>query len=306
MGSSIAITEARNPKTSAIDTLSSLDIVTLINDEDAKVATAVRRELPQIAAAVDIIVPRLRRGGRLLYFGAGTSGRLGVLDASEMAPTYGTAPELVQGYIAGGDLALRRSVEEAEDDPEAGAQVVREAGVNEADVVVGITASGSAPWVLGVMAEAQRRGAATVALTGNPESPLAHRADVVIAPVVGPEVIAGSSRMKAGTAQKMVLNMLSTATMIRLGRVYGDLMVDVQPANAKLLRRALRILQEATGVDAEAAKRALAATGNHVKPALVMLLAGVDAGQAHRRLAEAEGFVRRAALRESPVWKEFD
>ncbi len=306
IGSSIAITEARNPKTSAIDTLSSLDIVTLINDEDAKVATAVRRELPQIAAAVDIIVPRLRRGGRLLYFGAGTSGRLGVLDASEMAPTYGTAPELVQGYIAGGDLALRRSVEEAEDDPEAGAQVVREAGVNEADVVVGITASGSAPWVLGVMAEAQRRGAATVALTGNPESPLAHRADVVIAPVVGPEVIAGSSRMKAGTAQKMVLNMLSTATMIRLGRVYGDLMVDVQPANAKLLRRALRILQEATGVDAEAAKRALAATGNHVKPALVMLLAGVDAGQAHRRLAEAEGFVRRAALRESPVWKEFD
>jgi N-acetylmuramic acid 6-phosphate etherase len=288
------ITEARNPRTAAIDSLSSLEIVTLINDEDAKVAPAVRCELPQIARAADIIVERLQRGGRLLYFGAGTSGRLGVLDASEMPPTFSTPPKLVQGFIAGGDAALRRSIEAVEDDAEAGAQVVREAGVSEADVVVGITASGGAPWVLGALAEAQQRRAATVALTCNPDSPLAHRADVVIAPVVGPEVIAGSSRMKAGTAQKMVLNMLSTATMIRLGKVYGNLMVDVQPTNAKLRHRAVRILQEAAGADADTAQRALEATGHAVKSALVMLLADVNADQAKRRLAVAGGFVRQA------------
>jgi N-acetylmuramic acid 6-phosphate etherase len=288
------ITEARNPRTAAIDELSSLEIVRLINDEDAKVAPAVRRELPQIARAVDIIVERLRRGGRLLYFGAGTSGRLGVLDASEMPPTYSTPPDLVQGFIAGGNVALRQSVEAAEDDPAAGAQVVREAGVNETDVVVGITASGGAPWLLGAVTEAQRRGAATVAITCNPDSPLARLAEVVIVPIVGPEVIAGSSRMKAGTAQKMVLNTLSTATMIRLGKVYANLMVDVQPTNTKLRRRAIRILEEAAGVDPEAARCVLEATGCEVKPALVMLLAGVDADEARRRLAVAEGFVRRA------------
>jgi len=250
--------------------------------------------VPQIAQAVDIAVERLRRGGRLLYFGAGTSGRLGVLDASEVPPTYSAPPELVQGFIAGGDVALRRSVEAAEDDPQTGVQVVREAQVGEADVVVGITASGGAPWVRGVLVEAQRRGAATVVLTCNPDSPLARRAGVVIAPVVGPEVIAGSSRMKAGTAQKMVLNMLSTATMIRLGKVYDNLMVDVQPINAKLRRRAVHILQDATGADLETARCALKATGYAVKLALVMLLAGVDAAEAQRRLAAAKGFVRRA------------
>jgi N-acetylmuramic acid 6-phosphate etherase len=290
----LPITEARNPRTAAIDTLSSLEILTLINDEDAKVAPAIRRELPQITQAVDLIVERLQRGGRLLYFGAGTSGRLGVLDASEMWPTFGTPPDLVQGFIAGGSDALRRSVEAAEDNPEAGAQVVRKVNVSEADVVVGITASGGAPWVLGALAEAQRRGAATVALTCNPDSPLARQTDVLIAPVVGPEVIAGSSRMKAGTAQKMVLNMLSTATMIRMGKVYGDLMVDLQPTNAKLRRRASRILQEAAGVDPITACRALEATGYAVKPALVMLLAGVNADEARRRLRAAEGFVRQA------------
>jgi N-acetylmuramic acid 6-phosphate etherase len=294
------ITEAQNPSTTDIDTLSSLEIVTLINDEDARVAAAVRRELPHIARAVDIIVQRMKRGGRLLYFGAGTSGRLGVLDASEMPPTYGTPPERVQGFIAGGDVALRRSVEAAEDDPQAGAQVVRGAQVSASDVVVGITASGGAPWVLGAVAEAQRRGAATIALTCNPDSPLARRAEIVVAPVVGPEVVAGSSRMKAGTAQKMVLNMLSTATMIRLGKVYGNLMVDVQPTNAKLRRRAVRILQEAAGADPQAAQAALEATGYQVKPALVMLLAAVDADEARRRLSAADGFVRHACHNDAP------
>jgi N-acetylmuramic acid 6-phosphate etherase len=290
----VAITEARNPRTTSIDTLTSLEIVGLISDEDATVAPAVRRELEQIGRAVDVIVERLRRGGRLLYFGAGTSGRLGVLDASEIPPTYSAPPDLVQGFIAGGDVALRRSVEAAEDDPDAGAQAVREAEVDEADAVVGIAASGGTPWVLGAVAEARRRGAATVALTCNPDSPLARLAEIAIASVVGPEAIAGSSRMKAGTAQKMVLNMLSTAAMVRLGKVYGNLMVDVQPTNAKLQHRAVRILQEATGADAEAARQALETTGYEVKPALVMLLAQVDEAEARRRLAAAQGFVRQA------------
>jgi N-acetylmuramic acid 6-phosphate etherase len=290
----VPITEERNPATEGIDCLSSLEIVRLINEEDAKVALAVRRELPQIARAVDVVVERLQQGGRLFYFGAGTSGRLGVLDASEMPPTFSVPPELIQGFIAGGDMALRRSVEGAEDDPEAGAQTVRQAGVGDMDVVVGITASGAAPWVLGAVADAQQRGAVTVGLTCNPDSPLARQAQVVIAPVVGPEVIAGSSRMKAGTAQKMVLNMLSTATMIRLGKVYGNLMVDVQPTNAKLRRRAIRILQEAKGADEESARLALEATGYEVKPALVMLLANVSTDEARQRLAQADGFVRQA------------
>ena len=292
--SKIAITEQSNPGTAAIDTLSSLEIVRLINEEDARVAQAVCQVLPQIAHAVDTVVERLRRGGRLLYFGAGTSGRLGVLDASEMPPTYGVPPERVQGFIAGGDAALRRSIEGAEDDAEAGEEAVRAARVTESDAVVGIAASGSTPWVLGALGEARTRGAATIGLTCNPNSPLARAVDLPIVPIVGPEVIAWSSRMKAGTAQKMVLNMLSTATMIRLGKVYTNLMVDVQPTNAKLRERAVRILQRATGVDPETAQRALTATGYEVKPALVMVLAGVDAGEARRRLVAAEGFVRRA------------
>jgi N-acetylmuramic acid 6-phosphate etherase len=293
-GDGLAITETRNPRTTAIDTLPSLEIVGLISDEDAKVAAAVRQQLEQVAKAVDVTVERLQQGGRLLYFGAGTSGRLGVLDASEIPPTYSTPPDLVQGFIAGGDGALRQSIEAAEDDLDAGAKAVREAGVSETDVVAGIAASGSTPWVLGVVTEARRRGAATVALTSNPNSSLACLAEIVIAPVVGPEVITGSSRMKAGTAQKMILNMLSTAAMVRLGKVYGNLMVDVQPTNAKLQRRAVRILQEAAGVDAEVACHALEATGYEVKPALVMLLAKVNATEARRRLAAAQGFVRQA------------
>jgi len=287
-------TEAPNPRTSAIDTLSSIEIVTLINEEDARVAGAVREQLPEIARAVEAIVERLRRGGRLFYFGAGTSGRLGVLDASEMPPTFSVPPDLVQGWIAGGDSALRRSAEAAEDDAAAGAQAAREAHVGEADVVVGIAASGTTPWVLGAIAEARQRGAATIGLTCNPGAPLARAAEMAIVPLVGPEVVAGSSRMKAGTAQKMVLNMLSTATMVRLGKVYGNLMVDVRPTNDKLRRRAARILQQAASVDAETARAALEETGYEVKPALVMLLSGVDAGEARRRLDKAGGFVRRA------------
>ena len=292
---SIASTERKNPQTTEIDTLSSLDIVTLINNEDAKVAPAVGKELPRIARAVDIIVERLSQGGRLLYFGAGTSGRLGVLDASEILPTYGSPPEQIQGFIAGGDVALRESMGGAEDDREAGERLVDQAGVSEVDVVVGIAASGSSPWVLSVVEEANRRGAATIALTCNSGTPLAQLAQVAIAPVVGPEVIAGSSRMKAGTAQKMVLNMLSTAAMVRLSKVYGNLMVDVRPTNAKLRRRAVRILQEAAGVDSATALRTLKTTGYEIKPALVMLLTGCDLDEAERRLATAGGFVRRAA-----------
>jgi len=291
---SVPNTEAPNPRTSAIDTLSSLEIVTLINEEDARIAGAVREQLPQIARAVDAIVGRLRRGGRLFYFGAGTSGRLGVLDASEMPPTFSVPPDLVQGWIAGGDSALRRSAEAAEDDAAEGAQAARQAHVGEADVVVGIAASGTTPWVLGAIAEARERGAATIGLTCNPGAPLARAAEMAIVPLVGPEVVAGSSRMKAGTAQKMVLNMLSTATMIRLGKVYGNLMVDVRPTNDKLRRRAARILQQAASVDAETARAALEETGYEVKPALVMLLSGVNAGEARRRLDKAGGFVRRA------------
>ncbi len=288
------ITEQANPATAAIDTLSAAEIVALINREDQQPARAVERELPNIARAVDAAVAGLRAGGRLLYFGAGTSGRLGVLDASEIPPTYGAAPELVQGFIAGGDVSLRKSTEGAEDDRAAGRALIEELNVDEHDVVVGIAASGTTPWVLGVIDAAQTRDAATVGISCNPESPLARQADIAITPVVGPEVIAGSSRMKAGTAQKLVLNMLSTATMVRLGKVYGNLMVDVQPGNAKLRGRATRILQQAAGVDEARAVAALEASGYEVKPALVMLLAGVDADEARARLAAADGFVRDA------------
>jgi N-acetylmuramic acid 6-phosphate etherase len=288
------ITEQTNPQTAEIDARSLDEIVQLINDEDARIAPAVRNELGQISQAVAAIVERLQAGGRLFYFGAGTSGRLGVLDASEMPPTFGVPSDLVQAYIAGGDRALRHAIEGAEDDTSAGAQIVHEAGVTPGDVVVGIAASGTTPWVLAAVAQARQQGTLTIGLTCAPGSPLARSVDIPIVPVVGPEVISGSSRMKAGTAQKMVLNMLSTATMIRLGKVYGNLMVDVQPTNTKLRRRAVRILQQAAGVDAQTAQRALDETGYEVKPALVMLLVGIDAQAARERLAAAGGLVRNA------------
>lgn len=298
---SLPVTEARNPRSMQLDTLTPIEIVALINEEDARVAGAVKEELAAIARAVDVIVPRLKAGGRLFYFGAGTSGRMGVLDASELPPTFSIPPERVQAYIAGGDRALRRSVEKAEDDYEGGKAQVYEAAVSAGDVVVGITASGYTPWVLGVLAAAKAIGAPTIALTCNPESPVARQADFSIAPVVGPEVITGSSRMKAGTAQKMVLNMLSTATMVRLGKVYGNLMVDLQTTNRKLQQRAERILQEATGLDVAEAQRVLEAAGGEIKTALVMVLAGVTATEARTRLQAAAGAVRQAIAGQDAV-----
>ena len=231
-----------------LDQRDSLGIVTLMNQEDAKVAEAVRAELPNIARAVDIIVERLARGGRLLYFGAGTSGRLGVLDATECPPTFGVPPELVQGFIAGGPEALTRSIEGAEDDMERGMAVAwHEARVSSSDAVVGIAASGRTPWVIGALRAARAAGAATIGLVCNPITPIHEEVDVCIAPVTGPEVLTGSTRLKAGTAQKMVLNMLSTASMVRLGKAYSNLMVDVQPTNSKLRARALRLLAAAEG-----------------------------------------------------------
>ena len=288
------ITEELNPNTLEIDSLSAYEIVRLINAEDAKVVPAVSEQLGQIAQAVELIVERLSAGGRLFYLGAGTSGRLAVLDASEIPPTYSAPPEQVQGLIAGGDYALRNSSEAVEDDPGAGAETIREAGVTAADVVVGISASGSAPWVLGAMMEAKQAGAACIGLACNPDTPLEGLVEVMIAPVVGPEVIAGSTRMKAGTAQKLVLNMLSTAVMVRLGKVYGNRMIDMRPGNAKLRQRARKMLSEVGGVDEDTAARLLEESGDEVKTALVMLLAEVDAEQARRRLREAGGFVRRA------------
>ena len=293
-----SLTEARNPATMDIDSLPTAEIVALINAEEAGVAQAVQQELPAIVQAVERIVERLRRGGRLLYCGAGTSGRLGVLDAAEMVPTFGTEPEMVQAFIAGGQKAITEAIEGAEDDHQAGAEAMHQAGVREADVVVGIAASGRTPWVLGALAEARRRGALTIGLACTRHSLLEELAEVTIAPLVGPEVIAGSTRLKAGTAQKMVLNMLSTATMIRLSKVYGNLMVDVRPTSDKLRERARRILQEAAGVGPEAAEQALEVAGYQVKVALVMLLAGVGAEEARRRLGQAAGDVRRALAEE--------
>jgi len=294
LASSNSITESINPDTTAIDTLSPLEIVTMINREDMKVAQALQRELTRVAKAASIVEGRLRRGGRLLYFGAGTSGRLGVLDASEIPPTFNASPKMVQGFIAGGDAALRKAVEAAEDNREDGVRLVASLDVDEKDAVVGITASGGAPWVLGVVAEARRRGAVTIGVTCNPEGPLQYRVDVNIAPVVGPEVIAGSTRMKAGTAQKMALNMLSTAVMIRLGKVYGNLMVDVAATNDKLRLRAKGIVQQVCDVDEETARTVLQQTDYRVKPALVMLLAGVEASAAMTLLEQTDGVVREA------------
>lgn len=288
------LTEESNPRSADIDLLSTRDIVKLINDEDKKVASAVADELGHIAEAVDLIVLRLRRGGRLIYMGAGSSGRLGMLDASECPPTYGTDPHTVQAIIAGGPDAAWSAVEGAEDDPDLGARDVAENEVGERDVVVGISASGRTPYVLGAIREARARGAATVALVCASGSPIAAVADVAIEPVPGPEVITGSTRMKAGTAQKMVLNMLTTASMVRLGKVYGNLMVDLRPGNRKLVDRATRIVMAATGVGRDEAGRLLAASGGNAKVAIVMERAGVDRGRAERLLEASDGLVRKA------------
>ena len=276
-------TERANPRTAEIDRLSTADVLRLMNDEDATVPAAVRATIPQIARAVEELAPRLARGGRLLLFGAGTSGRLAALDAAEWPPTFGTPPEMAQAFIAGGPRALTQAVEGAEDDADAGRRDLRDSGAGARDAVLGISASGGAPYVLGALGEARSRGVLTIGLACREGSPLEAHADIVIAPVVGPEVIAGSSRLKAGTAQKLVLNMLSTATMIRLGKVYGNLMIDVQPTNAKLRARARRIVRDLTGASDEAAATALTEAGS-VRTAIVMLRLGLDRAAAEERL----------------------
>lgn len=287
-------TERRNERARDLDLLSTPDLVRLMNEEDARVAPAVAACAEEIARAVDAIAERLRRGGRLVYVGAGTSGRLGVLDASEAPPTFGVPPTLVVGVIAGGDAALRRSIEGAEDDAEAGARALDELAIGDRDAVVGISAGGRTPYVRGALERARERDAFTVALTCNAAGSIVEGVDVVIAPQVGPEVLAGSTRLKSGTAEKLVLNVLSTAAMVRLGKTYGDLMVDLRAVSAKLRARALRILGELTGADEARCRTALEQTEWSLKPAVLMLRAGVDRPEAVRRLAAAEGSLRRA------------
>jgi len=289
-----ALTEARHPATEKIDALPTLDMLRLINAEDARVPQAIAVELPRIAEAIDRIAERMKAGGRLIYVGAGTSGRLGVLDASECPPTFNTPPELVVGIIAGGERALTHAIEGAEDDAEAGARDVAALRVGQQDSVVGIAASGRTPYVMGAMTEAHQRGAFVVSLACNRPSPMEELADVSIAPITGPEVLTGSTRLKAGTAQKLVLNMISTCVMIRLGKTFGNLMVNVQATNAKLQARARRIVEQACGLSPDEAAAALKVCGGKVQVAIVSQLAGVTPGEARRRLEAAGGVVRRA------------
>jgi N-acetylmuramic acid 6-phosphate etherase len=288
------LTEQQNPASASIDSLSTEDVLRIISAEDRKVAPAVEREIRPIARAVDAIVAVFERGGRLFYIGAGTSGRLGVLDASECPPTFSVPPEIVQGIIAGGESALSRATEASEDDPAMGARDLVARGFTSRDVLVGITASGRTPYVLGAVAEAKRMGAVTIGICCSPDSDLSRAVTISIAPLVGPEVVAGSTRMKAGTAQKMVLNMLSTGAFIRMGYVYGNLMVNVQPKNEKLVDRARRIVSQAAGVSSERAAELLAAAGNSVRAAILMGKTGLDRAAAERRLAAAGGSISKA------------
>ncbi|HKV28319.1 MAG TPA: N-acetylmuramic acid 6-phosphate etherase [Candidatus Acidoferrales bacterium] len=290
----IAATERQNPRSRNIDQKSAREILRVINREDAQVARAVAREIPNIARAVDGIAARMRKGGRLFYIGAGTSGRLGVLDASECPPTFGVPPTLVQGVIAGGKPALTKSAEGAEDHEEQGAHDLRARRLTARDAVVGLAASGSTPFVLGALKYARKRRAYTVGVTMNQHTKISRLAQVTIVPETGPEVIAGSTRMKAGTAQKMVLNMLSTAVMIRLGHVYDNWMIKVAKTNQKLRRRALRNLREATGAQVLTAQHALRQAGDNLQVALIMLKAGLNARQARLRLAATHGDLRKA------------
>ena len=287
------LTEQRNPASAAIDTLPTEEVLRIVNAGDHKVAAAVERAVPAIARAVDAVFEAFQRGGRLFYIGAGTSGRLGVLDASECPPTFSVPPEMVQGIVAGGPAALSRATEATEDDPAMGARDLMDRGFTARDVLVGIAASGRTPYVLGAIAEARRLGAVTVGISCTPDSELARAAAIAITPLVGPEVIAGSTRMKAGTAQKLVLNMLTTGAFIRLGYVYGNLMVNVQPKNAKLADRARRIVAQAAGVTCERAGELLDAAGNSVRLAIVMGKTGAARAEAERRLAAAGGSISR-------------
>lgn len=287
------LTEKSNTQSENLDQLSSLDIVRLINEEDRTVAEAVAAALPEIGQAVDAIVTSLQQGGRLFYVGAGTSGRLGILDAVECVPTFGTQPQQVQGVIAGGERAFVRSVEGAEDDPALAESDLKERKLSADDVVVGIAASGRTPYTIGAVEFAKSVGAPAIAIACNVPAPLLEAAEIAIGVPVGPEVLTGSTRMKAGTAQKMVLNMLSTASMVRLGKVYGNLMVDVQITNAKLVERARRIVMQVTGVDAETADKLLQQADGHAKTAIAMHHLKTDATTARAALDTAGGHLRK-------------
>ena len=288
------ITEQRNPRSMNIDNVSVNEILTIINSEDQRVPEAVKDELPYIAQAVEIVTAALREGGRLFYVGAGTSGRLGILDASECPPTFGTPPEMIQGIIAGGREAMFRAQEGAEDVTSHGAEALHDAGVQSNDVVCGIAASRRTPYVVGAIAEARKIGCKTLFITCNPRSTFDLQVDVAICMVVGPEVIMGSTRMKSGTAQKLALNMITTASMIRLGKVYQNMMVDLQMTAEKLTQRSRRTVMTVTGLSYDAATEALAAADGHVKTALVMILGEVSKEEAQVKLEKSNGFVRGA------------
>ncbi|WP_047045631.1 N-acetylmuramic acid 6-phosphate etherase [Vibrio mexicanus] len=289
------VSEGRNPDTMDIDLLPALDIVRKMNQQDALVPLAIEKVLPEIAKAVDKIAEAFQSGGRLIYMGAGTSGRLGVLDASECPPTFGVSDKMVIGLIAGGPEAILKAKEGAEDSLELGKADLQAINFTEQDVVVGIAASGRTPYVIGALNYANAVGATTVALSCNPDSPIADIADIAISPVVGPEALTGSTRLKSGTAQKLVLNMLTTASMIRIGKSYQNLMVDVKATNEKLVARAARIVIQATDCSEEQAKQVLAQTDYDVKLAILMLLTGLEKQQAQNQLKEHKGFLRSAA-----------
>ncbi|MCR9933252.1 N-acetylmuramic acid 6-phosphate etherase [Vibrio antiquarius] len=290
------VSEGRNPETMDIDLLPSFDIVQRLNQQDKLVPIAVEKVLPEIAQAVDKITEAFKVGGRLFYIGAGTSGRLGVLDASECPPTFGTVPEMVVGIIAGGKEAMFRAKEGAEDDPALGEQDLKENALTQRDVVVGIAASGRTPYVIGGLEYANELGATTVALSCNPDSPIADIANIAISPVVGPEALTGSTRLKSGTAQKLVLNMLTTASMIRLGKSYQNLMVDVKATNAKLVARAARIVMQATDCTNQEAKTALKETDYDAKLAILMILTGLDKESATEQLKAKQGYLRKVVI----------
>ena len=290
------VTESRNAVSENIDMLSIIDMLKVINQEDQKVALAVEAIIPEIAKVVDLIANAFQSGGRLIYIGAGTSGRLGILDASECPPTYGSNPDVVVGLIAGGHQAILKAVENAEDNLELGAADLQQIGFNNKDVLVGIAASGRTPYVLGAMNYATSVGATVATLSCNANSPMTQIADINLTPIVGPEVVTGSSRMKAGTAQKLVLNMLTTGAMIRTGKVFGNLMVDVEATNAKLIQRQHNIVVEATGCLESQAASALAQCNNHCKTAILMILLDIDAELAAAKLSKHNGFIRHALL----------
>jgi N-acetylmuramic acid 6-phosphate etherase len=286
-------TETPNPASKDLDQLSTLELVQVINNEDARIAAAVQQTLPEIATAIDQIADRLQKGGRLIYFGAGTSGRLGVLDASECPPTFSVPPELVVGLIAGGDTALRHAIEAAEDKPEMGQRDLQAVNLSARDCVVGLSASGRTPYVLGGLDYARATGTLAIGVACNRPAAISQHADICILAPVGAEVLSGSTRLKSGTAQKMILNMLSTGVMVRLGKTFGNLMVDLRPTNAKLRVRAIRLLGQAAGCTEETSQSLLEACRWEVKTAIVAHYLGCNADEAREKLASAGGFVRK-------------